>query len=88
MSGVPYWGTDIGGFFPAGLDRELYARWFQFGAFCPLFRSHGWVWRQHLPWAHGPEVEAVCRRYRRAADAAAAVPLHAGLAGAHATASR
>ena len=54
MSGVPYWGTDIGGFFPAGLTPELYARWFAFGAFCPLFRSHGWVWRQHVPWAHGP----------------------------------
>ena len=63
MSGVPYWGTDIGGFFPAGLTPELYARWFAFGAFCPLFRSHGWVWRQHVPWAHGPEVEAVCRHY-------------------------
>ena len=63
MSGVPYWGTDIGGFFPAGLTPELYARWFAFGAFCPLFRSHGWVWRQHVPWAHGPEVEAICRRY-------------------------
>lgn len=63
MSGVPYWGTDIGGFFPAALDGELYARWFQFGAFCPLFRAHGWEWRRHLPWAHGPEIEAICRRY-------------------------
>jgi alpha-glucosidase (family GH31 glycosyl hydrolase) len=63
LSGVPYWGTDIGGFFPAGLTGELYTRWFQFGALCPLFRSHGWVWRQHLPWAHGEEVEAVCRRF-------------------------
>src|SRR5918993_16359 len=63
MSGVPYWGTDIGGFFPAGLTPELYARWFAFGAFCPLFRSHGWVWRRHVPWAHGPEVEAVCRHF-------------------------
>jgi alpha-glucosidase (family GH31 glycosyl hydrolase) len=42
---------------------ELYARWFQFGAFTPIFRSHGWVWREHTPWAHGPEVEAVCRLY-------------------------
>jgi alpha-glucosidase len=64
MSGVPYWGTDIGGFFhPLPESGELYARWFQFGALCPLFRSHGWVWREHLPWAHGPEVEAICRRY-------------------------
>jgi alpha-glucosidase (family GH31 glycosyl hydrolase) len=63
MSGVPYFGTDIGGFYPNALDGELYARWFQFGAFAPIFRAHGWVWRQHLPWAHGPEVEAICRRY-------------------------
>ncbi|MDP8924482.1 MAG: DUF5110 domain-containing protein [Chloroflexota bacterium] len=63
MSGVPYWGTDIGGFYPAALDGELYARWFQFAAFCPVFRAHGWEWRRHLPWAHGPEIEAICRRY-------------------------
>lgn len=64
MSGVPYWGTDIGGFFhPVPESPELFARWFQFGAFCPLFRAHGWVWREHLPWAHGDEIEAICRSY-------------------------
>ena len=48
-----------GGFFhPVPESPELFARWFQFGAFCPLFRAHGWVWREHVPWAHGPEVEA------------------------------
>jgi alpha-glucosidase (family GH31 glycosyl hydrolase) len=64
LSGVPYWGTDVGGFFhPVAETGELYARWFQFGAFSPIFRSHGWVWREHVPWAHGPAVEAICRRY-------------------------
>jgi alpha-glucosidase (family GH31 glycosyl hydrolase) len=64
LSGVPYWGTDIGGFFhPIPETGELYARWFQLGAFSPIFRSHGWVWREHVPWAHGPEIEAICRRY-------------------------
>ena len=64
LSGVPYWGTDIGGFFhPVPETGELYARWFQLGAFSPIFRSHGWVWREHVPWAHGAEVEAICRRY-------------------------
>ncbi|MGE3268038.1 MAG: TIM-barrel domain-containing protein [Chloroflexota bacterium] len=63
MSGVPYWGTDIGGFYPNALTPELYTRWFQFGAFCPLFRAHGWELERHFPWAHGPEVEAICRRY-------------------------
>lgn len=52
MSGIPNWTHDIGGFAvedrytkqdPAHLEewRELYSRWFQFGAFTPLFRSHG-----------------------------------------------
>lgn len=52
MSGIPYWTMDIGGFAtegryqnPQGENlnewRELNTRWFQFGAFCPLFRSHG-----------------------------------------------
>lgn len=63
MSGVPYWGTDIGGFYPNALNGELYARWFQFGAFSPIFRAHGWEVERHLPWAHGPEVEAICKRY-------------------------
>ena len=51
-SGIPYWTTDIGGFSlegryynPVGGDldewRELNLRWYQFGAFCPLFRIHG-----------------------------------------------
>ena len=52
LSGIPYWTTDIGGF---DLEtrfskkepehqpewRELNTRWFQFGAFCPIFRIHG-----------------------------------------------
>ena len=49
MSAIPYWNSDIGGFFlnrfRKKLDdaeyRELYARWIQFGAFCPMMRSHG-----------------------------------------------
>ncbi len=64
LSGVPYWGTDVGGFFhPVPETGELYARWFQLGAFSPIFRSHGWVWREHVPWAHGEEVEGICRQY-------------------------
>nr|WP_294795817.1 TIM-barrel domain-containing protein [uncultured Mucilaginibacter sp.] len=52
MSGLPYWTMDIGGFVvPSkfenpnsdGLEewRELNTRWYQFGAFVPVFRSHG-----------------------------------------------
>jgi alpha-D-xyloside xylohydrolase len=48
LSGYPYWTTDIGGYwpaFPGAIEQpayqELYARWFEFGAFCPIFRTHG-----------------------------------------------
>ncbi len=51
LSGIPFWGTDIGGFIPTDeFTGELYARWFQFAAFCPLFRSHGRDWKLHRPW--------------------------------------
>lgn len=53
LSISPFWGTDIGGFFPIAdkeYTGELYARWFQFAAFCPSFRSHGRTWHLHLPW--------------------------------------
>jgi len=45
LSGIPWWTTDIGGFHGGDPDdeayRELVVRWFQFGAFCPIFRLHG-----------------------------------------------
>lgn len=54
LSGIPWWTMDIGGFCvprrfekagegtPAREEwRELNVRWHQFGAFCPLYRSHG-----------------------------------------------
>jgi len=49
LCGIPYWNTDIGGFFLWNFDnrledaeyRELYTRWLQFGTFCPMMRSHG-----------------------------------------------
>ena len=51
LSGLPYWGTDIGGFVPTTeYTGELHARWFQFGAFCPSFRAHGRNWHLKLPW--------------------------------------
>jgi len=50
----PYWGSDTGGFYTTSeLTGELYARWFQFSAFCPSFRSHGRIWRLRLPWGWG-----------------------------------
>src|SRR5215472_4859458 len=51
LSGIHLWGTDTGGFVTTPeLTGELYARWFQFSAFCPLFRSHGRTWKLRLPW--------------------------------------
>jgi alpha-glucosidase (family GH31 glycosyl hydrolase) len=51
LTGIPYWGTDIGGFVPTNeFTAELYLRWFQFGAFCTLFRCHGRNWTLRLPW--------------------------------------
>jgi alpha-D-xyloside xylohydrolase len=49
LCGVPHYNSDIGGFFLWNFQnplqnadyRELYARWIQFGAFCPMMRSHG-----------------------------------------------
>jgi alpha-glucosidase/alpha-D-xyloside xylohydrolase len=64
LSGIPYWGTDIGGFVPTPeFLGDLYVRWFQFGAFCPLFRAHGRTWHLRLPWGWnlgelGPEETA------------------------------
>ncbi len=49
IAGIPWWTTDIGGFHGGNQDdpdyRELLIRWFQFGAFCPVFRLHGY--REH-----------------------------------------
>ncbi|MBR4826413.1 MAG: DUF5110 domain-containing protein [Bacteroidales bacterium] len=63
MSGLPFWGMDIGGFSvmskfhdPAYQDewRELQTRWHQFGAFVPLFRTHG-QWPRRELWNIAPE---------------------------------
>lgn len=55
LCGMPHWNSDIGGFFAGHYNKswndgtaarnpmyqELYVRWLQFGAFCPMMRSHG-----------------------------------------------
>jgi len=46
LSGIPWWTTDIGGFYGGDPEspafRELLIRWFQYSTFCPLFRLHGY----------------------------------------------
>ena len=63
MSGLPFWGMDIGGFSvmskfysPENADewQELQTRWHQFGTFVPLFRTHG-QWPRRELWNIAPE---------------------------------
>jgi len=66
ISGVPYWTTDIGGFFSGNPEtesyREVFIRWFQWGAFCPIFRVHGTTYAKE-PWTFGPEAEKILVKY-------------------------
>lgn len=45
IAGIPWWTTDIGGFHGGDPNdsefRELFARWFEWGTFCPVMRLHG-----------------------------------------------
>ena len=68
LSGYPYWTTDIGGYWPpsgsvfADPDYpELYARWFEYGVFCPIFRTHGH--REHNELWSYPAVEQTLVKY-------------------------
>jgi alpha-D-xyloside xylohydrolase len=78
LSGIPWWTTDIGGFHGGDPDdpayRELLVRWFQYGAFCPLFRLHGFRGPDRtlepamtgLPnevWSYGEEAYAIMADY-------------------------
>ena len=45
IAGIPWWTTDIGGFHGGDIRKEwfheVFTRWFEFGAFCPVMRLHG-----------------------------------------------
>lgn len=71
-TGIPYWTTDIGGYQGGDPEdegyRDLFTRWFEYGTFCPVFRSHG----RRSPgdtkapnelWAYGKEVQEICTEY-------------------------
>jgi len=76
MSGLPYWTTDIGGFFRDSKSlnpkfdnqytneafKELLTRWFQFGTFCPLFRIHGYISNTEV-WRYGKPFEDMARNF-------------------------
>lgn len=79
VTGTPYWTQDIGGFFVTEFDggennpayQELFARWFQFGAFNPLMRVHGtnierepYIFKDKNPVMYASLVDTVKLRYR------------------------
>lgn len=65
LCGVPYSGADVGGF-SGTPSPELYLRWFQLGAYLPLFRIHAAVnGGPRQPWEFGPQV----LEHAKAADA-------------------
>ncbi len=69
ISGMPYWTTDIGGFISGGnlndsKFRELFVRWFQFGAFSPIFRVHGTRNpSENELWSYGPDAQKILVDY-------------------------
>jgi len=80
LSAIPYWNTDIGGFFSATKYRrgvkdlafqELYTRWLEFATFTPLMRSHGtstpreiFQFGQKGYWAYDAQEKFINLRYR------------------------
>ena len=80
LCGIPFWNTDLGGFFywdfvqspknPA--VQELQTRWMQWGTFMPLMRNHCsspmvseiFEFGQKGDWAYDAMVDAVRLRYR------------------------
>ncbi|MBN1408949.1 MAG: DUF5110 domain-containing protein [Calditrichaceae bacterium] len=68
VTGLPYWTTDIGGFFRPGKLQytdekyhELLIRWFQWSVFNPIFRMHGYQ-SETEPWKYGQQVEDNMRK--------------------------
>ncbi len=79
ITGNPYWTNDIGGFFVVGYSkgeqdpayRELFTRWFQFGAFNPIMRVHGtdierepYIFKKIDPPMYQALVKAIDLRYQ------------------------
>lgn len=70
LTGLPYWTTDIGGFNGGDTStaayREVFVRWFQYGAFCPIFRVHGVrINEQNELWSFGKDAQTILTRYDR-----------------------
>jgi alpha-glucosidase len=62
LSGYPFVGADVGGF-AGSPPADLLTRWYELGAFYPMYRSHaGKGTADHEVWANGPEHEEIRRR--------------------------
>ncbi len=68
MAGLPYWTTDIGGFFRPSNQytdasyQELLERWIEYGAFCPIFRMHGYQSQTEI-WRYSTQAQTIFLRY-------------------------
>ncbi len=63
MSGIAYHNSDIGGFDNGNTTAELYTRWMEFGAFCPVMRAHGYDGDNGTePWTFGTATEDIVRK--------------------------
>ena len=69
LAGIPWWTTDIGGFHGGNPDdpafRELFVRWFEWGAFCPVMRTLFYMypedplcWEAEDEYFYGPDILA------------------------------
>jgi alpha-glucosidase len=63
ISGIPFCGTDIGGF-SGEPDGELFTRWIQMGTFSPFMRAHSaGDTKEREPWSFGEPFTAINRKF-------------------------
>lgn len=64
ITGMPFCGTDIGGFMTDDATASLFCRWLSIGSFSPFFRVHKhYDFKSSEPWSYGPFVEGYARNY-------------------------
>ncbi|WP_051962567.1 TIM-barrel domain-containing protein [Mesoaciditoga lauensis] len=63
LSGVPFCGTDVGGF-GGNATAELLIRWTEMGVFFPFFRNHSAIGTRHQePWAFDQKTEEIIKMH-------------------------
>jgi len=64
ISGMPFCGTDVGGFMEGDASADLFTRWISIGTFSPFFRVHKhYDFKRSEPWTYGPFAEGYTRNY-------------------------